>query len=613
MAEYIEYHPLKFWLDPASIAEIVAHIQTYLVNNPINSTTEIETIIHDYLIAHPELIGGVESVNGETGEVVLTADNISGGENVTIKDVLDSLQDQIDEFENAVNGERIDVHCVYEQGSLSVIGVEEDHNKRVRSNFVNVADLSSISFAVKNGYRYFLFWYDENKAYKTRTDTWQTSMYNLATSTYPYMRWVLATINDATALTPDTVPDDALVITASQHTRIDDNANAIKNMMQSSIGIGITGEGEAIVSAPDATNTVRVVIPSRLFVYGYSANPQAFESTGGVHTLSHNDVLYLNLITGSVVKTTVSSLASVADKIVIIAYNNKGRIMGAFSSYQQRVNNTSNFATTIFCNRQGDIGGCPVNSNIGFKLAKDSGYNRVRGSLCYTADGVGVMWHDRYLNEHIDNNKVYDSNGNVVTTAIDITALTYAELQTYDFGKDRGYDGLQITTFEDFVKQAVTCGYEIDVELKFGLSTANIENAFDIVALNGMASHCLWIGDFSNLTYINKVLELNPYASVAFGTTSATDAAINQCIALKNGTNDVWLAITRQAYPDITNAMRKKLVVNGIRVKYCSLYTTSLIGITDAIKTADMVEIAYLKNPSWYFTHTNRGLIVRGR
>lgn len=98
MAEYIEYHPLKFWLDPASIAEIVAHIQTYLVNNPINSVTEIETIIHDYLIAHPELIGGVDSVNGQTGEVVLTADNISAGENVTIKDVLDSLQDQIDDI-----------------------------------------------------------------------------------------------------------------------------------------------------------------------------------------------------------------------------------------------------------------------------------------------------------------------------------------------------------------------------------------------------------------------------------------------------------------------------------------------------------------------------------
>ena len=98
MAQYTEYHPLKFWLDPASIAEIVAHIQAYLVANPINSTTEIETIIHDYLIEHPEIIGGVRSINGETGEVVLTADNISGGENVTIADVLDSLQDQIDDI-----------------------------------------------------------------------------------------------------------------------------------------------------------------------------------------------------------------------------------------------------------------------------------------------------------------------------------------------------------------------------------------------------------------------------------------------------------------------------------------------------------------------------------
>lgn len=105
MAEYIEYHPLKFWLDPASIAEIVAHIQSYLVANPINSTTEIETIIHDYLIAHPEIIGGVRSINGETGEVVLTADNISGGENVTIKDVLDSLQDQIDDIVASISSD----------------------------------------------------------------------------------------------------------------------------------------------------------------------------------------------------------------------------------------------------------------------------------------------------------------------------------------------------------------------------------------------------------------------------------------------------------------------------------------------------------------------------
>lgn len=103
MAQYTEYHPLKFWLDPASIAEIVAHIQTYLVNNPINSTTEIETIIHDYLIAHPELIGGVDSVNGQTGEVVLTADNIIAGESVTIKDVLDSLQNQIKDIVNDLN------------------------------------------------------------------------------------------------------------------------------------------------------------------------------------------------------------------------------------------------------------------------------------------------------------------------------------------------------------------------------------------------------------------------------------------------------------------------------------------------------------------------------
>lgn len=92
---YTMYTPLNVWLDPASVTDVVAYIQTYLSENTIYSETEIETIIHDYLIAHPELIGGVQSVNGKTGTVVLSASDINTENNVTIESVLASLSSQI--------------------------------------------------------------------------------------------------------------------------------------------------------------------------------------------------------------------------------------------------------------------------------------------------------------------------------------------------------------------------------------------------------------------------------------------------------------------------------------------------------------------------------------
>lgn len=225
MAQYTEYHPLKFWLDPASIAEIVAHIQTYLVNNPINSTTEIETIIHDYLIAHPELIGGVDSVNGQTGEVVLTADNISGGENVTIKDVLDSLQDQIDDIVVSIPSDyqqliddvsdlKSAIASIYnaDQENLSntawTIGTIDTETgedsttastNRIRTGYIDVSKITSIILSVNSGYKYIYYLYDANKT-KIEHNGWFTNTQTVTiTSGIKYIRLLLSDINNGPA------------------------------------------------------------------------------------------------------------------------------------------------------------------------------------------------------------------------------------------------------------------------------------------------------------------------------------------------------------------------------------------------------------------------------
>lgn len=101
---YTYYNPLKVWLDPASIADVVAHIQAYLVEYPLINQSDIEQIVVDYITAHPELVGGVDSVNGKTGEVVLTASDINTSNNTTIQAVLNALSGQISEIVQTITG-----------------------------------------------------------------------------------------------------------------------------------------------------------------------------------------------------------------------------------------------------------------------------------------------------------------------------------------------------------------------------------------------------------------------------------------------------------------------------------------------------------------------------
>lgn len=91
------YEPFFVYLTPASIPQVVAHIQKYLQENPIISDEEtIAELIREYIEAHPELLA-VSSVNGKTGTVVLTGSdiNINASSAVSIETQLANLASMI--------------------------------------------------------------------------------------------------------------------------------------------------------------------------------------------------------------------------------------------------------------------------------------------------------------------------------------------------------------------------------------------------------------------------------------------------------------------------------------------------------------------------------------
>ena len=160
---YTYYNPLKVWLDPASIADVVSYMQTYLEENPIKDTEEINQIIADYITAHPEIIGGVQSVNGETGTVVLTASDINTTGQTTIQEVLTSLSSQISEIAQTVTQNTNDITDLKSnvngglvmppagqsiiQGSYNSSGAVASNSARIRvSGFVEVHEGEVITF-----------------------------------------------------------------------------------------------------------------------------------------------------------------------------------------------------------------------------------------------------------------------------------------------------------------------------------------------------------------------------------------------------------------------------------------------------------------------------------
>ena len=78
MGTLATYKPLYVWCSPASIPQIVAHIQDYLVKNPIVSTETVAEIVVQSLQEHPELINGAV--------IPITEDSAQ-----TIKEYIDAL------------------------------------------------------------------------------------------------------------------------------------------------------------------------------------------------------------------------------------------------------------------------------------------------------------------------------------------------------------------------------------------------------------------------------------------------------------------------------------------------------------------------------------------
>lgn len=92
--------------------------------------------------------------------------------------------------------------------------------------------------------------------------------------------------------------------------------------------------------------------------------------------------------------------------------------------------------------------GAPENTIHAFRAAVTNGFDFIESDLRFTSDGVPVLLHDASINRTARN-----ADGTEIPTTINIADITYAQVQTYDFGVSAGpeYAGTKIPTLYEFL------------------------------------------------------------------------------------------------------------------------------------------------------------------
>ena len=210
-------------------------------------------------------------------------------------------------------------------------------------------------------------------------------------------------------------------------------------------------------------NTERILWPEG---YTENAGKKVYQTT---YTIPNANGLYWDTNTDSLQIAGITS--GIPSSYFLLATNINGYIAdGEF--YKYKVNNAEKAISSIesvknspytFINRQGELGGRPENSLEGVLYAKENGYDDIRVSVKFTADGIPVLFHDNTLGI-----KVKNKDGSDIAGTINFSTLTHAQLSSYDFGIYYGsqYKGLVCPKLEDFLELCAFKGINPTIEVK---------------------------------------------------------------------------------------------------------------------------------------------------
>lgn len=178
----------------------------------------------------------------------------------------------------------------------------------------------------------------------------------------------------------------------------------------------------------------------------------------------------------------------------------------------------------------------PENTFASFRTAVAKGYKAIETDVRFTSDKVPVLLHNATINK--------TSNGQGY-----ISAMTYEEARTYDFGSWMGeaYAGEQIPNFKEFIEFCKASFVHPYIELKKDASTnyEDIQGLYEIVCAEGMQQNVSWFSfDYDYMLWMKEIAPTADIGIVLPGKASLgiTEDVFGKLENLKTGINTVFVS-----------------------------------------------------------------------
>ena len=229
----------------------------------------------------------------------------------------------------------------------------------------------------------------------------------------------------------------------------------------------------------------------------------------------------------------------------------------------------------------------PEQSKLAYTMASTYGINEWEGDIQFTSDNVPVLWHDNNVRGY-----AADSKGNIVTTDLNISDTTYADLIKYDFGysKSPKYKGTTILSVEEMFKLARIYDANIHLEFKNNYDDAKIKNLVNLVNKYGIEKNLSW--QSFNSTYFSRVVKLLPKVPLEFLTMLNDDNEVTRLLADMNSFKSDGRELIASA--DWYNASVDR--VNRVTDSGYKIYIWTVDDVNSVNKFADCLVSGFMTN-----------------
>ena len=434
---------------------------------------------------------------------------------------------------------------IYQQGSLSNTGEERSGSNRIRTRFLYIGNLKSITASIEAGYRFSISLYAADMSYKSETGwkTVDTTIEKGDTSGKAiFVRFVISKTDNT-----DLLPTDSIDFTVTGISQINSEFDKCDKFNF----VDLNNEDYWMYGT--RTNT-GVIVPNNTRItcqfFNITEGDRIFTTydTSYVGTVYSVDVMYFDRNFNFIEKTSwqVQNITATHTGYATILMRKKDNSIIDSDDFSDMI---ANFyyrpAVTNLGKQFSDItvrkainhsgwGAAPENTIVAYQESYNEGFRYVETDIRFTSDDVAVLLHDATINRTGRN-----PDGTAISDPTYIQNITYAQSQYYDFGIYKGaeYAGTKLPTLEEFFE--LCKGLNLCPYLDMTGSKAEILKIAELTDQNGMMGSATFL--CAKIEYAEWISSAYPAARI--GLVGDIDGSIMRLNAasIPTGLNDVFI------------------------------------------------------------------------